>query len=86
MAAGGGRQALALYKSLLRESQKFLAYNYREYALRRIRDGFKATRNVTEEATLQRELQHARESLEVIKRQVALGQLYRPPNLIIEKK
>ncbi|XP_053626281.1 protein bcn92 isoform X2 [Cherax quadricarinatus] len=82
---GGARQVLALYKTLLRESQKFPSYNYREYALRRIRDGFKAAKSITNEEDRQREIQIAKESLEVIKRQVVIGQLYRPPTLIIEK-
>ncbi|XP_071523046.1 LYR motif-containing protein 4 [Panulirus ornatus] len=81
----GKREVLSLYKALLRESQKFSSYNYREYALRRVRDGFKAGRNLTEAEDQHRELQIAKESLAVIKRQVVIGQLYRSPNLIIEK-
>ncbi|XP_045610889.1 LYR motif-containing protein 4 [Procambarus clarkii] len=81
--AESGRQVLALYKALLRESRKFTSYGYREYALRRVRDGFKAAKNLTEEDQ-QREIQVAKESLEIIKRQVVVGQLYRSPTLIIE--
>ncbi|XP_027210545.2 protein bcn92 [Penaeus vannamei] len=85
MAGGGRREILSLYKSLLRESMKFPAYNYREYALRRVRDGFKAGKNITNEAEKQREVQAARESLDMIRRQVMIGHLYSPPNLVIEK-
>lgn len=42
----------------------------REYALQRVRDGFKA--NKTKEADCERELQTAKESLEIIKRQVCI--------------
>ncbi|XP_042855412.1 protein bcn92-like [Penaeus japonicus] len=85
MAGGARREILSLYKSLLRESRKFPAYNYREYAIRRVRDGFKAGKNITNEADQQREMQVARESLDVIRRQVVIGHLYTPPNLVIEK-
>ncbi|KAK8394553.1 hypothetical protein O3P69_006601 [Scylla paramamosain] len=85
MAAGGRREALALYKALLRESGKFTSYNYREYALRRVRDGFRKAKSLTTEADQKRELEMAKESLQVIKRQVVLGNLYRSPTLVIEK-
>ncbi|XP_050740431.1 LYR motif-containing protein 4-like [Eriocheir sinensis] len=85
MAAGGRREVLSLYKALLRESEKFTSYNYREYALRRVRDGFRKARNLTDEADQKRELEVAKESLEVIKRQVVIGNLYRSPTLVIEK-
>ena len=40
--AGSQRAAvLCLYKKLLRESSKFVDYNYREYALRRVKDKFR---------------------------------------------
>lgn len=35
------QQVLSLYHQMMREAQHFNAYNYRDYALRRIRDGFK---------------------------------------------
>lgn len=47
-------------------------YHPREYALRRVRDGFRKARNLSDEADQKRELEVARESLEVIKRQVSL--------------
>ncbi|XP_045125769.1 LYR motif-containing protein 4-like [Portunus trituberculatus] len=85
MAAGGRQEALALYKALLRESGKFTSYNYREYALRRVRDGFRKAKSLTTEADQKRELEMAKESLQVIKRQVVIGNLYRSPALVIEK-
>ncbi|XP_066978139.1 LYR motif-containing protein 4 [Macrobrachium rosenbergii] len=81
---GGRREVLSLYKALLRESRKFSAYNYREYALQRIRDGFREGKLLIGEEQ-QRQLQRARESLEIIKRQVVIGNLYAHPELVIEK-
>ncbi|KAK4319114.1 hypothetical protein Pmani_009947 [Petrolisthes manimaculis] len=81
----GRNHILSLYKSLLRESHKFSSYNYREYALRRVRDGFRAGRHLANEAEQEQQLQIAQESLEIIKRQVVIGQLYKSPALIIEK-
>lgn len=51
-------------------SQIILNY-HREYALRRVRDGFRKARNLTNEADQKKELEVAKESLEVIKRQVS---------------
>lgn len=76
---------MSLYKALLRESEKFTSYNYREYALRRVRDGFRKAKSLTSEADQKQELEVAKESLEIIKRQVVIGNLYRPRTLVIEK-
>lgn len=48
-----------------------MCFSFREYALRRVRDGFKAGKNITNEAEKQREVQAARESLDMIRRQVS---------------
>ncbi|XP_068204520.1 LYR motif-containing protein 4-like [Palaemon carinicauda] len=82
--AGGKREVLSLYKALLRESRKFSGYNYREYAMRRIKDGFREGKSLVGEEQ-QRQLQRARESLEIVKRQVVIGSLYGHPDLVIEK-
>ncbi|KAG7276383.1 hypothetical protein CRUP_021894 [Coryphaenoides rupestris] len=39
-------QVLSLYRMLLRESRQFPAYNYRTYALQRVKDAFRANRSV----------------------------------------
>jgi hypothetical protein len=71
---------------MLRESQKFSSYNYRLYALRRIRDGFRASKLLTDSTKISEALQKAEENLEVIKRQVVVGRLYAAEKLVIEKK
>lgn len=77
-------QVLALYRQLLRESSKFPNYNYRSYALQRVRDAFREHRAETRPEQLQALLNTAQESLELVQRQVQVGQLYRSANLVVE--
>lgn len=77
---------LKLYKTMLRESQKFSSYNYRQYALRRIRDSFRAGRSLADSTKIMEAVQKAEENLEMIKRQVVVGNLYAAEKLVIEKK
>ncbi|XP_064610357.1 LYR motif-containing protein 4-like [Liolophura sinensis] len=74
---------LTLYKSLLRESQKFTGYNYRTYALRRTRDAFKEHKSAPPEEveSLLRKAQH---NLNVIKRQAAVSQMYGDKPVVVE--
>ncbi|XP_069469561.1 LYR motif-containing protein 4 isoform X2 [Ambystoma mexicanum] len=72
MAAPSRTQVLSLYRALLRESAGFSAYNYRTYAIRRIRDAFKENRGVSDVQEMQKLVNKAKENLEVIKRQVPL--------------
>uniref|UniRef100_A0A8C1S3U8 Complex 1 LYR protein domain-containing protein n=1 Tax=Cyprinus carpio TaxID=7962 RepID=A0A8C1S3U8_CYPCA len=46
MAASSREHVLSLYRLLLKESKKFPSYNYRTYALRRVRDAFRENRTV----------------------------------------
>ncbi|KAJ3647809.1 hypothetical protein Zmor_019668 [Zophobas morio] len=78
------RQALQLYKSLISESKKFPSYNFRQYALRRIRDSFRENRNLGDEDVIRNKLEEAARSLETIKKQVIIGQLYSTDKLVIE--
>jgi len=78
------REVLTLYKRLLRESQKFQSYNYREYALRRVRDGFRDNKTTTDVNKLNNLYVLASENLDVIKRQVSIGQMFSAAPLVIE--
>ncbi|XP_073532772.1 LYR motif-containing protein 4 isoform X2 [Phyllobates terribilis] len=84
MASSSRTQVLSLYKVLLRESQKFNSYNYRTYAIRRVRDAFREKKNVDDFHEIQSLMYRAKENLEVIQRQVTIGQLYTTNKLIIE--
>ncbi|GAB0092310.1 Protein bcn92 [Sergentomyia squamirostris] len=78
-------KVLSLYKTMLRESQKFPSYNYREYAVRRIRDAFRENRNLSDSTTMENHVKYAKESLQIIRRQTVIGDLYKTDKLVIEK-
>eukprot|EP00978_Attheya_sp_CCMP212_P016066 scaffold41806_cov49-Attheya_sp.AAC.3 len=64
-----------LYRSLLREARKVKDYNFRSYALRRVKTDFVANRELKGGETtnaINQGLQH----LDMLKRQSALSQLY----------
>ncbi|XP_046386053.1 LYR motif-containing protein 4 [Ischnura elegans] len=75
---------LKLYKTMLRESEKFSSYNFRNYAIRRTRDGFRENKHLTDPEEVSKQIEYARKNLEIIKRQVAVGSMYGGQKLIIE--
>ncbi|KAM4685116.1 LYR motif-containing protein 4 isoform 1-T1 [Amazona ochrocephala] len=70
MAASSRAQVLRLYRALLRESQRFSSYNYRTYAIRRIRDAFRENKNIKDAEKIEELVNKAKANLEVIHRQV----------------
>ncbi|KAK1173673.1 LYR motif-containing protein 4A [Acipenser oxyrinchus oxyrinchus] len=72
MAASSRTQVLSLYRLMLKESKNFPAYNYRTYAIRRVRDAFRENKHVEDPKTIQALLVKARENLLLIQRQVRL--------------
>ncbi|XP_072267859.1 LYR motif-containing protein 4 [Pyxicephalus adspersus] len=84
MASSSRTQVLNLYKTMLRESQKFGSYNYRTYAIRRIRDAFREKKDIDDFHKVQTLVCQAKENLDVIRRQVSIGHLYATQKLIIE--
>ncbi|XP_045457732.1 LYR motif-containing protein 4B [Melitaea cinxia] len=77
-------QILSLYKSLLKESHKFANYNFRSYALRRVRDAFKENKSLSDPKSIKKEFEYGKNNLEIIKRQVVIGDMYRTEKLVIE--
>ncbi|XP_045148762.1 LYR motif-containing protein 4 isoform X1 [Echinops telfairi] len=69
MAASSRAQVLDLYRAMLRESKHFTAYNYRTYAIRRIRDAFRENKNVKDPVEIQTLVNKAQRDLEIIRRQ-----------------
>jgi len=55
------------YRSLLRQSSQFAAYNFREYAKRRTRDAFREHRGETEERQIQELMQKGLKELQMLK-------------------
>ena len=70
------RTILSLYKEMLRESGKFVNFNYRSYALRRIKDGFRTNSKEVDPAKIENQVRYAQETLKIIKRQTIVGQLF----------
>ncbi len=68
--------SIRLFRSLLRESYKIQDYNFRSYALRRVRLGFEKNRGLIEGEGLKRELEEGKRSLEMLKRQSEISRLY----------
>ena len=55
------------YRSLLRQSNQFAAYNFREYAKRRTRDSFRDNQGVTEETQIHELMQKGMKELQMLK-------------------
>ncbi|EDW82866.1 protein bcn92 [Drosophila tropicalis] len=80
------RQALTLYRNLLRESAKLPSYNFRMYAARKIRDTFRANKTINNFEEIDRQMATGKDNLELIRRQVIIGHLYTTDKLVIEHK
>ena len=76
MASTTSLKVLSLYKRLLRESAKFSDNNYRSYAIRKVRYGFKQGAKETEPAKIDETISYAKNSMEIIKRQSIIGNLF----------
>ncbi|CAG2104652.1 unnamed protein product [Medioppia subpectinata] len=76
--------ALSLYRQLIRESNKFDDYIYRKYAVRRVRDAFRAAKGVTDADTVHRMLADGHKNLEIIRRQAVINRLYKSDKLVVE--
>ncbi|KAK3046908.1 hypothetical protein LTR09_011659 [Extremus antarcticus] len=61
------KQVLSLYRSLLRQSAQFAAYNFREYARRRTRDAFRQHKSEKDERRQQELVQRGLRELQVLK-------------------
>uniref|UniRef100_A0A8C9T6K3 LYR motif containing 4 n=1 Tax=Scleropages formosus TaxID=113540 RepID=A0A8C9T6K3_SCLFO len=86
MAASSRSQVLSLYRMLLRESKKFPSYNYRTYALRRVKDAFRENKNVNDPKTVEILLNRARDNLSIIQRQVSPPEETRTGDTLVESK
>ncbi|XP_072567459.1 LYR motif-containing protein 4 isoform X1 [Paramormyrops kingsleyae] len=73
MASCSRSHVISLYRMLMKESKKFPSYNFRTYALRRVKHGFRENQHVDNPRTLDMLLGQARESLALIKRQFTQG-------------
>ncbi|TLS23626.1 uncharacterized protein PpBr36_05662 [Pyricularia pennisetigena] len=74
----------SLYRQLLRQSNQFPAYNFREYARRRTRDAFRDSKDVKDAGRIEELYQQGLKDLQIMKRQTVLGQFYQHDRLVIE--
>ncbi|XP_075988103.1 LYR motif-containing protein bcn92 [Anticarsia gemmatalis] len=85
MSSGPSRKKiLTLYKCLVRESEKFPNYNFRSYAVRRVKDAFQKNKTLRDPKEIQKEFYAGTETLNMIRRQIIVGDLYRTEKLVIE--
>ncbi|XP_066998618.1 LYR motif-containing protein 4B [Anabrus simplex] len=77
---------LQLYKAMLKEALQFPGYNFRMYALRRIRDSFRQNMSETDQSKVKLLIQYGEENLSIMRRQTVIGKLYSAEKLVIEKK
>ncbi|CAB3237367.1 unnamed protein product [Arctia plantaginis] len=78
------RSILTLYKNLIRESEKFPNYNFRAYALRKVRDSFRTNQKLTDKKERITQYNLGVDNLDVIRRQIIVGNLYKSEKLVIE--
>eukprot|EP00579_Thalassiosira_antarctica_P007980 CAMPEP_0201882730 /NCGR_PEP_ID=MMETSP0902-20130614/14373_1 /ASSEMBLY_ACC=CAM_ASM_000551 /TAXON_ID=420261 /ORGANISM="Thalassiosira antarctica, Strain CCMP982" /LENGTH=84 /DNA_ID=CAMNT_0048411319 /DNA_START=71 /DNA_END=325 /DNA_ORIENTATION=- len=75
--------SLSLFRTLLRESKKVDNYNFRHYAIRRVKVGFQLNKDLTgNEAGLA--FREGEEQLDILKRQVVIGGLYPSAKSVME--
>ncbi|XP_013885108.1 LYR motif-containing protein 4 [Austrofundulus limnaeus] len=84
MAASTRAQVLSLYRMMLKESKKFPSYNYRTYAVRRVRDAFKANRKVKDPKAVVELMENGQQMLALIQRQTSIGRMYEAQKTVVE--
>lgn len=78
-------QVQKIYNQLLKEAERFPQYNYRMYALRKIRDEF-ANCDAATEDKIPSILEKASAELERLKRMTTIASLYSQHKLVIETR
>jgi len=79
-----GPRVLSLYRALLKEGAKFPSYNHRKYALERVKYGFHQHEGETDPKKVEELVKKAEESLQMMRRQTTLGNMYGSEKLVIE--
>ncbi|KAL1924374.1 uncharacterized protein VTP21DRAFT_7409 [Calcarisporiella thermophila] len=79
-------QILHLYRHLLRTASGFTSYNFRDHALRRTKELFRAHRNETDPLKIEALVREAEKELQSLQRQTHLSQEYSAGRLVVEKR
>ncbi|XP_046842775.1 LYR motif-containing protein 4-like [Xenia sp. Carnegie-2017] len=75
---------LRIYRLLLIEARNFNNYNYRVYAIRKVRECFRERMNEKDETKIMAFLKEAETSLVSLRRQTLLNNIYGTSKLVIE--
>ncbi|POS78325.1 complex 1 protein [Diaporthe helianthi] len=81
---GSPHQVRSLYRQLLRQSEQFASYNFREYAKRRTRDAFRENKTVHDQRKIQELVQKGLKELQMMKRQTVVGHFFELDRLVVE--
>ena len=68
--------SLSLYRDLLRAARSFANYNFRDYAVRYVRDDFRRDSRLTDADAVAEAFARGRLQLKSLKRQSLVSQLY----------
>lgn len=77
--------ALNLYRNLLRNGHKLAGYNFRQYAIRRTRDGFRQNQNLSDKGQIESAIKYGEKELGVLQRQSVISQMYAGERLVVEQ-
>ncbi|KAJ1636261.1 hypothetical protein T492DRAFT_587752 [Pavlovales sp. CCMP2436] len=77
-------RTLGLFRQLMRASAGFSNYNFREYALRRVRLGFREHTTVGDSAAALKLVHEGERQLELLRRQATISQLYPQGSHVLE--
>jgi hypothetical protein len=72
------------FRSLIRQSNQFAAYNFREYAKRRTKDAFRENKGVEDERRVQELMDKGLRELQMLKRQTVVSQFFQLDKLVVE--
>ncbi|EWS76501.1 complex 1 protein, LYR family protein (macronuclear) [Tetrahymena thermophila SB210] len=78
-------QVLQLFKETLRAGFGFKDYNFRNYIVRRAKEDFRKYSALTDQNEIAKQIQFAKEQLELLQRQKIIQNLYYQQKSIIEK-
>lgn len=73
-----------LYKALLRNGAHFSDYNFREYAVRRTRDAFRANMFEGDQEVVKKLYYDGLTNLAVLKRQTQISQMFKTDPVVVE--
>mmetsp|Transcript_12650 Transcript_12650/g.16040 ORF Transcript_12650/g.16040 Transcript_12650/m.16040 type:complete len:89 (+) Transcript_12650:36-302(+) len=74
--AASRKTALSLFRALSREAKQMNDYNFRSYAMRRVKTGFQMNASLQGEQEVIDALKDGEEQLQMLKRQRIIGNLY----------